>query len=200
MLGRAAVAMWWDIAAEVRSDWEEWHTVEHMPERLGIPGFLRGTRWVGLDDEGTYFVLYEAAELATITSGPYLDRLNNPTPWSRRMMPHHRNMVRSLCLVRGGYGDGVAYAMATLRFSPRADLPPLPRRQGVTCAYLLESQHVSGAPTAEQQMRGGSDASADWALLVGGYDVAAVRAAAKEISLPQATVGLYRLGFSLSAR
>ena len=47
MLGKAAVAMWWDISADVRAEWEEWHTVEHMPERLGIPGFLRGSRWVG---------------------------------------------------------------------------------------------------------------------------------------------------------
>ena len=62
MLGSAAVTMWWDIPADVRAGWEEWHTVEHMPERVGIPGFLRGTRWVGVRDEGTYFVLYETAE------------------------------------------------------------------------------------------------------------------------------------------
>ena len=46
MLGKAAVAMWWDISPEMRAEWEDWHTHEHMPERLGIPGFLRGTRWV----------------------------------------------------------------------------------------------------------------------------------------------------------
>ena len=46
MLGNAAVAMWWDIAPEVRAEWEDWHTREHMPERLAIPGFLRGTRWI----------------------------------------------------------------------------------------------------------------------------------------------------------
>lgn len=46
MLGSAAVAMWWDIAPEMRAEWEDWHSHEHMPERLGIPGFLRGSRWV----------------------------------------------------------------------------------------------------------------------------------------------------------
>ena len=46
MLGRAAVAMWWDVPPEVRAEWEDWHSHEHMPERLGIPGFLRGTRWI----------------------------------------------------------------------------------------------------------------------------------------------------------
>jgi hypothetical protein len=199
MLGSACVAMWWEIPADVRAEWEEWHSVEHMPERVGIPGFLRGTRWVGVDDEGTYFVLYETAELATITSGPYLERLNHPTPWSRRMMPHHKNMVRSLCVVRGGYGEGVPYAMATVRLSPTNESPQPPRRKGVTCSYLLQSP-VAAALTAEQKMRGGADKGIDWALLVGGYDISAVQAAAAEAAPPSATVGLYRLGFSLAAK
>ena len=84
MLGKAAVAMWWDIAPETKAEFEDWHTHEHMPERLAIPGFLRGTRWIALSGEPSYFVLYEAADLATLTAGPYLERLNDPTPWSRR--------------------------------------------------------------------------------------------------------------------
>src|SRR6185503_1079309 len=70
VLGKAAIAMWWDVPREAQPEWEEWHTVEHMPERLSIPGFLRGSRWIS--GESSYFVLYEAAELAAITSGPYL--------------------------------------------------------------------------------------------------------------------------------
>lgn len=197
MLGQAAIAMWWDIAPEVKSEWEDWHSREHMPERLAIPGFLRGTRWIALSAEPFYFVLYETAELSTITSGPYLERLNNPTPWSRKMMPHHRNMVRSLCLVRASYGAGLPHAMATLRFSPANGIPELPRRKGVTGAHLLQSQPMPAAPTAEQQIRGG-DATADGVLLVGGYDAQAVGQAAAELALPGAKLGLYRLSFSLS--
>ena len=96
---KAAVAMWWDVAPDVRSEWEEWHSHEHMPERLAIPGFLRGTRYIAVSGEPRYFVLYEADRLETLTGGPYVERLNNPTPWSRKMMPHHRNMVRALCMV-----------------------------------------------------------------------------------------------------
>jgi len=100
---KAAVAMWWDIAPEIRTEWEEWHSHEHMPERLSIPGFLRGTRYVAVSGAPSYFVLYEAADLSVITSGPYLERLNNPTPWSQKMMPHHRNMVaRYASCARGG--------------------------------------------------------------------------------------------------
>ena len=44
LLGQAALAMWWDMAPSARSDFEDWHAHEHFPERLGIPGFHRGTR------------------------------------------------------------------------------------------------------------------------------------------------------------
>src|SRR5258706_10767646 len=195
MLGRAAVTMWWDVAPERRAEWEDWHTREHMPERLAIPGFLRGTRWVAESGEPSYFVCYEVASLDALTGGAYLERLNNPTPWSRQMMPLHRNMVRSLCALRASWGGGVPKALATVRFSPRVDaLPELPQRKGLTGAHLLESQPMPGAPTVEQKIRGG-DAAAAWVLLVGGYDMEAVR----KSPLPQGMVGFYRPAFSLSS-
>jgi len=201
MLGRAAVAMWWDVAPEMKSEWEHWHSHEHMPERVGIPGFLRGTRWIAASGEPSYFVSYEVKNLATITGGAYLERLNHPTPWSLKMMPHHRNMVRSLCRVRAGFGGGLGQAMATIRFSPqeREVLPGLQERKGVTGVHLLESQPVAGPPTTEQKIRGG-DARADWVLLVCGYDIDAVRAAAGEYRLPGAVEGLYRLAFAMTSR
>jgi hypothetical protein len=198
MLGSAAVAMWWDIAPEMKSEFEDWHSHEHMPERLAIPGFLRGARWIALSGEPSYFVLYEAAKLATITRGPYLERLNNPTPWSRRMMPHHRNMVRSLCLVRASFGTSVSQAMATIRFSskPSAPLRRLSARKGLSGAHLLAAQPMTRLrQTTEQRIRGG-DATADWVLLVCGYDVDALKAAVAN----GPAAAFYRLAHSLSAK
>ncbi len=216
--------MWWDVPPEVRVEWEHWHTHEHMPERLGIPGFLRGTRWVAISNEPSYFVLYEARDLKTMTSGAYLDRLNNPTPWSRKMMPHHRNMVRSLCRVRAAFGGGVTQLMATIRFSPSprkrgsllkrlaADvMPPLPGRKGLTAAYLLESLPADVARTAEQEIRG-MDAQADCVLLICGYDVEAVRGFVADGlgerldeleahgAQPGRSEGLYRCAYSLTSK
>jgi len=223
MLGRAAVAMWWDISPEMKAEFEDWHSREHMPERLGIPGFLRGTRWIALSGEPSYFILYEAARLATISGGPYVERLNNPTPWSRKMMPQHRNMVRSLCRVRASRGGAIAHALATIRFSPAPRrgrsvskwlatdaLPALAQRKGLTGAHLLESQPMAAAPpTAEQEIRGG-DAKADWILLICGYDAEAVKAvAASELApgrleaqgaLPGTVEGLYRPAYSLTSK
>ena len=65
----------------------------------------------------------------------------------------------------------------------------------MTGAHLLESVPMAAVPqTAEQKIRGG-DASADWVLLVGGYDQEAVAAAA----LPPGAIGFYRPAYSLSA-
>ena len=223
MLGRAAIAMWWDIAPEVKSEWEDWHSREHMPERLGIPGFLRGTRWIALSGDPSYFVLYEAARLTTVTAGAYLERLNHPTPWSLKLMPHHRNMVRSLCRVRASFGRGIAHVLASIRFSPSprgktslskwlaADaLPTLSERTGLTGLQLLESQPMPTTPqTAEQKIRG-KDAQADWVLLIGGYDADAIKAVvtnelnadafAKHGALPARVEGLYCPAYSLTPR
>jgi hypothetical protein len=214
MLGRAAVAMWYDVPPEVRAEWEDWHSHEHMPERLGIPGFLRGSRWAAVSGEPSYFVLYETARLATLTGGPYLERLNDPTPWSQQMMPHHRNMVRSLCRVRASFGVGLGGALATIRFSPPRRggrallkrlvsevLPGLPARKGLNGVHLLEGQPAAATPqTAEQRMRSG-DAHADRAVLISGYDVDAVGAVARdELELPGAVRGLYRLAYALTSK
>ena len=51
-------------------------------------------------------VLYEVESLETLASEPYLARLNNPTPWTTRMMPQYRGMTRGLCAVLGSFGLG----------------------------------------------------------------------------------------------
>jgi hypothetical protein len=185
MLGEAAVAMWWDIAPEMQAEWEDWHTHEHMPERRAIAGFLRGSRWVR---GNSYFVLYELDGVATLTGPAYMERLNNPTPWSRKMMPHHRNMVRSLCEVRASEGQGLGGVLAVVQ--AQISVAGLAARQGLSSAHLLEARPLAGTPqTAEQKIRGG-DREAKWVALAAGYDADAVAHA-----LPGA--GVYRLSYCL---
>jgi hypothetical protein len=197
MLGSAAVVIWCDVAAEARGEFEDWHTREHMPERLAIPGFLRGTRWRS-EPPGSFFILYELDSPATLEGPAYLARLNDPTPWSRKMMPHHRNMVRSLCRVRERYGEGLSQATATIRFAERSVRVELPTGKGLTSAAILEAQPMRGPQTTEQKIRGG-DAGADAVLLIGGYDTEAVEAAAREARIADSVTGFYRLAYSLSS-
>jgi hypothetical protein len=217
LLGSAAVAMWWNMAPDLRSEFEDWHSHEHFPERMSIPGFRRGSRWASADGGEGFFVLYELETYGTLTSSHYLARLNDPTPWSTKMMPHHRDMVRSQCQILETNGGGVAQFMLTLRFSPAVDqaealhrnlrplLAKLPARPGITGAHLLRTETPDAPATAEQKIRGG-DAVADWIILVSGYDskslgnVATAELGATHLDQVGAqtstTTSLYRLSYA----
>jgi hypothetical protein len=200
MPGKAAVAIWCDVALEVREEFDDWHAHEHMPERLAIPGFLRGTRWVAADGGSGYFMLYETESEATLTGAAYLERLNNPTPWSRKMMPHHRNMVRGLCRAEASFGAALGQVLLTVRFSGNPEvareLAAMPSRKGLVAAHLLRNIAHPPAQTAEQKLRGG-DAAPDWIALVSGYSAEAVAVASKELN---GVAGIYRLAYILAAR
>jgi hypothetical protein len=220
LLGNAAVAMWWDMAAALRTEFEHWHSHEHFPERLRIPGFRRGSRWVDAANGDGCFVLYELDAYETLTSPHYLARLNDPTPWSIKMMPHHRNMVRSQCRIAESFGGGVAGAMLTLRLSPHPDqadalrrqlrriLGELSTRQGVTGGHLLRTHTPEAMQTVEQRIRGGADSVADWIILVSGYDDRALlelvsgeldsKALVEAGARPEQTLSLYKLSFALT--
>lgn len=169
-----------DIVQDAIPEHDEWHTHEHLPERLSIPGFVRGTRWVALNGQPRYFVMYEVEQLATLTSNAYLERLNNPSPWTSKMMPNYRGMTRGFCSVAGSFGSGMGHASILIRFSPAIEtgsslrkrllqdiLPQLPSRRGIGSLHLFEGA-LTPPMTNEQRIRG-ADAGIDWALLVTGY-------------------------------
>lgn len=62
LAGEAVVAIWNGIAPEGRAEFYEWHLHEHIPERVGIPGFKRGRRYIAADPatQPEFFTLYEA--------------------------------------------------------------------------------------------------------------------------------------------
>src|SRR5215471_20209310 len=151
LLGSAAMLLSFDVDADAVDEHDRWHTHEHLPERLSIPGFLRGTRWVATEGGPRYMVLYEVESLQTLVSQPYLARLNNPTPWTTKLMPHYRGMTRGLCAVLGSFGFGYGGSAALIRFRPEDGraaplhrwlleeaLPVLPQRPGLGSAHLLQ--------------------------------------------------------------
>ncbi|WPL79269.1 hypothetical protein SD446_12820 [Bordetella hinzii] len=191
--GKAAIAMWWDISPGWRAEFEDWHTHEHFPERMGIPGFLRGSRWTSARGGTGFFVLYELDAYPTLASPAYLERLNHPTPWSTKLMPQHRNMIRSQCRVLESTGSGLARYALTIRLSPRTgaqdDLRACLRAHartvaalpGLSGAHLLMTDTPPVSATTEQRIRGGRDGAADWIYIVTGYAINAVAACDGEI-------------------
>jgi hypothetical protein len=221
LLGKGALAMWWDIAPEVRAGFEDWHSHEHFRERLGIPGFLRGSRWGSASGGEGFFILYEVEAHETLSSPAYLAHLNAPTPWSTQMMPHHRNMVRSQCRVLESRGGGVARHALTVRLSPApgregelrgfiaSRTGELINRPGVVGVHLLAHETPPIAKTTEQALRKGADRAADWVLVACGYDTAglaqleasdfAQQALTAHGAGPEQIRGMYLLSYSATA-
>lgn len=199
--GTACLAMWWDMAPERRAEFEHWHSHEHFPERLAIPGFRRATRFTAADGGEGVFVMYELESHAVVSSAAYLASLNAPSPWSTQMMPHHRHMVRSQCHVLESRGAAVARQALTLRLSPadgrasdlraalKAQMDGLVTQPGLAGAHLLRHETPAIAQTTEQKIRGG-DQMADWVLVAIGYEAAALDTLAREAWSEAALVAL----------
>lgn len=221
LLGQGALAMWWDIAPEHRAEFEDWYTHEHLPERMGIAGFRRGSRWAAADGGEGFFVLYELAAHAPLASPDYLTWPNAPTPWTSTLMPHHRHLVRCQCRVLESSGGALSRHALTVRLSPHRDTEErlriylrelaraLSSRPGTTAGHLLRHEAPAIEATTEQKIRGGADATADWIFIACGDERATLEGLARielsEVTLTaagaraQPVQGLYTLSHTNSA-
>jgi hypothetical protein len=175
MLGKAAIAIWCHIDASLRAEHDAWHSGEHLPERLAIPGFLRGRRCRAVNETAgwPYFILYEVRDASVMTSPAYLERLNNPTPWSQKIFAACR-LSRTLCRVAESHGVGVGGQVLTSTES--TDPGRILKMPGVTAVHLLERDSSLERPrTNEESLRaGGRDASVERVLVVEGHDLGAL--------------------------
>lgn len=167
LAGMGVVAIWHDLVTAAKADFYEWHNREHMPERVGIPGFRRGRRYVALRGGPEFFNLYEADSAQVLGGQDYLNRLNAPTAWTQRVVPSFRNVSRSICSVAFTAGVGSGGVMLTSRFEMRAGereatiealtrqiLHPLSFRPGVTGVHFcLADEAVSRIDTTEKKVR-----------------------------------------------
>jgi hypothetical protein len=212
LLGSAAMLLSFDVEAGAIEEHDRWHTQEHLPERLSIPGFLRGTRWVASEGSPRYMVVYEVDRLETLASEGYLARLDSPTPWTQKMMPHYRGMSRGLCNILGSLGVGQGGVAGLIRFTPRATdcvrwlleegLPSMLEAPGIGSAHLLQGAQAA-AMTNEQRIRG-ADRDVDCAVIAMGYDEGAVTTQSRKLGedLAARAAGVhcatYRHAYSLS--
>lgn len=200
---KAFLAIWHDIDPAMAADWHRWHSDEHMPERVAIPGFLAGRRYMSPEAPShACFTLYEGRDLAVFASPAYHERLNAPTPWTRRMAPAFRNLVRGACrrVASAGPAGGYGGALLTLRLEgsgAEADgADALVERtaalDGVVGAQLgICEAAVTSAETSERALRSATAEQAfDGVVVVEAYDPAALGRQAPEIEALVAAAGL----------
>ena len=116
------LAIFNDVRPGREPEFEEWFQGEHLLERLAVPGFLFGRRHQAISGSCGYFNFYLVESPAVLTSKPYLERLDNPTPMTKKVMSDiFINMNRTVCrrtLRKGGFRG--AYAV-TVRFNAAPD-------------------------------------------------------------------------------
>lgn len=195
LYGNGAVTIWHDLLEQAKPAFYAWHNHEHMPERVAIPGFRRGRRYIAVSGAPEYFNLYEADNPEVLSGQDYLNRLNAPTPLTREVVVSFRNVTRAICRVLYSGGVGQGGTMLTLRFDvsdAETDavatlfreqvLPPLADAPGIVGLHLCRADEGgSRIDTAEKQMRNQRTDIPHWILLFEGISAEAVQGAADQL-------------------
>jgi hypothetical protein len=213
LAGEAAVAIWNGVTAEGRAEFYAWHLHEHMAERVGIPGFRRGRRYIALDaaTQPEFFTLYEADTMQVLQGQDYANRLNAPTAWTKRATQGFRDTSRGLARVVASHGVGPGGVMVTLRFdAPPTSIPAMSQLVAaaaaaprVTGAHLLVTDDAaSNVDSAEKKGRNDITPPPAWIILAEATDAEALAPLFPDAALREAGAfaaalrGTYRLEFT----
>lgn len=158
------LAIWNDCRVGRESEFEAWFQGEHLEERLAVPGFLFGRRHQAISGSAGYFNFYLVESPEVLTSRPYLERLDHPTPMTKRIMSEvFINMNRTVCrrAVRRGAFRG-AYAV-TVRFNAGPDEAALSEQletsikdPAIAGGEIWIALDPAGMPVSmEEKLRGG---------------------------------------------
>jgi hypothetical protein len=178
------LAVWNDIAAQDEAEFNAWYVEEHVPERLGIPGILTARRYRDAAAPLSYAAIYDIESVAALASPAYLERLANPTPRTRAIMPRFRNMTRAVCAIGSDFGPlrSPGAVLATLELGGAAGdgtLKILEANAGAGRLRLaIPDAKTTQGPNPEAKMRGAPDRLPAPFVLLEGHDETAVRAAA----------------------
>lgn len=186
------LAIWNDIDDIVADDYEHWYQRQHLYERASIPGFRYGRRHVAPGQSPKFFTFYETDSADVLTGDDYLARLNAPTDWTRAMMPHFRNVSRTVCRQAVAAGDLNGGVVATVAFAAplgtgavdglETALAALPEWPLIGRVRVWQA-HDTGATakTDEAELRGAPDETIGAALVVEATEADAAAACARDL-------------------
>jgi hypothetical protein len=158
------LAIFNDVAAGRDAEFDEWFQGEHLIERLGVPGFLFGRRHKAISGSAAYSNFYLVESPAVLTSKAYLERLDNPTPMTKKIMSEvFRNMNRTLCHRAARFGAFRGAYVVTARFNEQPDVDALTKQAealvrdtSIVACEVWTAVDPAGQPVSmEEKLRGG---------------------------------------------
>lgn len=161
---KGILAIFNDVAAGRDAEFDAWFQGEHLPERLAVPGFLFGRRHKAISGSAAYSNFYLVESPAVLTSKAYLERLDNPTPMTKKIMSEvFRNMNRTLCHRTARFGAFRGAYAVTARFSEHPDVDALTKQAkalvrdtNIAACEIWTAGDPTGQPVSmEEKLRGG---------------------------------------------
>jgi hypothetical protein len=145
----ALLCIWHDVEADYDQEYLRWHSFEHLPERLALPGFVSAQRYELIDGPGQQFCCFlDVESLAAFHSAAYQARLDDPTEWTRRLMPRYTRVQRALCEKRWEIGCGSSGTIACVRVAGSGDASSCADLEAA-CIDLYVNQHILRARLGE---------------------------------------------------
>lgn len=185
------------------AEFDAWFQSEHLLERLAVPGFLYGRRHQAISGSAGYFNYYLVESPSVLTSKPYLERLDNPTPMTKKIMSEvFLNMNRTVChrtLRRGGFRG--AYAV-TARFNEVPDVGTLTRLSddllrdtSIVSCEIWTAVDPAGQPVSEEERLRGGDKKIKACLMVDTLRQADAEKLGERLAklFPAADIGVFRV-------
>jgi len=171
------LAIWCEIGQDDLVDYHNWQTQEHIADRIYSPGFLGVRLFAAVDHPCAHFFLYATESAAVMSSPPYRHILDNPSPWTKRLMPKFgpfdRAVGEKLVKIGRGFGSHVMASRVTSDGRPldaaaaKAALRTfinLPDTMGVR--LLATDRTTTGIASQEKTMRSGVEGDFDYLLVV----------------------------------
>ena len=196
------LAVWCEMKPEDLADYHNWLTQEHISDRIYSPGFLGVRLFTAVDNECLHFFLYATESPAVLGAPPYLKILNNPSPWTQRLMvrfgPFDRAAGERAVKIGRGFGshvlvsrihaDGDPVDAARLRDSLR---PFIHLPDTIALRLFKTDSQTTAIKSNEKKMRIGGEGEFDYLLVVESLNEAGVQAASQalEATLQSAVPG-----------
>ena len=153
-----------------------WITKEHIADRTFLPGWNGARFCVDVTNELAHFFLYATENKDVFSAQPYLNVLNNPSPWTNRIMPKFgpfdRALGEQLFKLGNGFGSymmvsrikdesSIDLADVKSKFAKFMDMPDI-----VSVRLMKLDRSATDIKSQEKTMRKGAEGDFHYLLVI----------------------------------
>jgi len=141
MQATGLIAVWLHVPPHREEEFHAWYELEHIPQVVGLDGFVSGRRYDGGQAFPKFLALYETRDESVEDSPGFQHVVSHPTPWSGRIWTFfgkdriRQNLVRLTSAAHGDRADPGAVLLRAFR-APRPLAEADGREQGRASADI----------------------------------------------------------------